>query len=130
LRVDAARSSILPGLCQFCGIAVFEANDHLLTICCDASNAIRLRDGVDADVVGGPVGGEIAGEADQRSLDDRLRHGLHGLEVFGDAFFAIEALVRSDDPEIGSDVEDDAGVALDRLLASPGQRCVSTARRR
>jgi hypothetical protein len=41
---NAVPSSSLPGLCQFCGIAVFEAYDHLWIICCDASNAIRLRE--------------------------------------------------------------------------------------
>ncbi len=75
------------------------------------------RDGVHADVVGGPVGGEIAGEADEGGFDYGIGDGFYRLLILGEAFFAIEALVGGDDAEVGRDVDDDASVAFDHFRA-------------
>ncbi len=53
----------------------------------------------------------------QGGFDDGVGDGLDGLLVFREAFLAVEALVGGDDGEVGGDVEDDAGVALDHLGA-------------
>jgi hypothetical protein len=39
---NAVPSSILPDLRQFRGIATFNTYDHLVIVCCDASNATQL----------------------------------------------------------------------------------------
>jgi hypothetical protein len=41
---NAVPPPILPELCQFCGVTVLKTYDHILIICCTASNAIRLSD--------------------------------------------------------------------------------------
>src|ERR1035437_7285236 len=47
------------------------------------------RDRVDANIGRRPIGRQITRQADQRRLHHRIRHRLHRLLVFGEAFFAI-----------------------------------------
>src|SRR5580704_19078654 len=74
-------------------------------------------DGIDADIIRRPIGGKVAGEADERGLHDRVSDRFHRLLIFGHAFFPVEALVRGNYSKIRRHVEDNARVSLDHLLS-------------
>jgi hypothetical protein len=60
----AVPSPVFPDLRQFCGITVLETYDHLLIVCCDASNAIRLRQ---TSVIGAFSPNQDAGQFPQQT---------------------------------------------------------------
>ena len=64
----------------------------------DELHTLAVRDATRRQRVGPyaairPVGGQVAGQPDQPSFDDRVRHWLNGLHFVGQARLPIDALI-------------------------------------
>ena len=73
------------------------------------------RKGVDPDPAVRPIGGEIAGQAEEARFDDGVRDRLDGLELLGHAVTAVDPLIGRDDGQIRGDVENDPPAAAGHL---------------